>query len=395
MNGLIQPSFDTLTASFVRDCTIIGRWHTVFVQKRGFGSVALVLMDDLYAKLFAFGDKLLLEFVKRNTHKVLIVGFADVDILLVSTKVAKNDGSNIVLVCILNDISDGKIKKVVDAVIPSLAQGYQIMGIFVSLPIVDRLQKGFALVEVAVDGFDVTPIDYKSVTATWIASRKVVYTKVYGKVVAIFLWFLHLYLINKLYMPHFTAKTWNETKLLKLFDMLHMPWKLESKLFYFQSKLFGKRRFDRNYHMAIFDSCASSLNRNAHIKSLTALSIFFIIWQMYLIAIFALTLELQKSKKASHVPIDKSHYALSYVAKKHLVVGRCFDSVVIGCIAQILAILEVVLTYAIQSFIVKLCADKTHSFDGFHLGWLESESVSLCAYSFHMHIIQNLKKGGK
>ena len=395
MSGLIQSSFDTLAASLIANLTIVGKWHIVFIQKRGFGGVALILMDNFYAKLFAFRDKFSFEFVKRDTNKVLIVGFADIDTLLATTKVAKNDGSNIVLVCILNDIFDGKIEKVVDAVIPSLAQGYQIICIFVSLPIVDRLQKSFAFVEVAVNGFDVTPIDYKSVTATWIASRKVVNPKVNGKVTTFLLWLLQSNLIDKLYMPHFPAKAWDKSKLLKLFDMLHMLWKLKAKLFNAQPKLFGKRWLDRNYHIAIFNSCASSLNRNAHIKSLTAFFIFFVAWQMYLVAIFALFFELQKSKEASNVPIDKPNYALGYVARKHLVVGRGFDSMVVAYIVKVFAVLEVVLTHTIQSFIVKSCTDKTHSLDSVHFRWLEFESVSLYAYGFHVYILQHFKKGGK
>ncbi len=387
MSRAIQASFDTLTAPLIVNFAIVDKRHIVLIQKRGFGGVALILMNNFYTKLFAFGGKLLLEFIERDTNEVLIVGSADIDTLLATAKVAKHDGSNIVPIGILNNILNDKIEKVIDAIIPSLTQGYQIVCIFVSLLIVDRLQKGFVLVEVAVDGFDIAPIDYKSATTTWIASRKVVYTKVYGKIVAIFLWFLHLYLIDKLYMPHFSSKAWDKSKLLKLFDTLHMLWKLEAKLFGLKPKLFGKRWFDRNYRIALFYPCASSLNGNAHIESFAILSLFFVVWQAYLIAIFALTLELQKSKEASHIPIDKPNDALGYVAQKHLIVGKSFDSMVVLDIVKILAVLEVVLTRTIQSLIIKPCANKTHSLDGFHLRWLEFESVSLCAYCFHTHTV--------
>ncbi len=83
---------------------------------------------DKSSSLYFF--KFLLEFVERDTNKVLIVGFADVDALLASAKVAKNDSSDIVLEGILHDIFNGKIEKVVYAIIPSLAQGYQIVCIF-------------------------------------------------------------------------------------------------------------------------------------------------------------------------------------------------------------------------------------------------------------------------
>ncbi len=387
MSGFIQASFDTATASTIVNRAIVGKGHIVFVQKRGFGCVALLLMDDSYAVFFAFGSKFLFEFVVGNGDKVLVVSLADVDTLLASAKIAKNDSGDIMLKGILYDVLYSKIEEVVDAVVPSLAQGYEVARIFVSLPIVDRLQVGFALVEVAVNGFDIAPVYNKSATATWIASRKVVDAKVDGQVVAILLWLWYCNLIDKLYVPHLASKAWNETKLLKLLNVSHMLWKLEAKLFDFKPKLFGKSRLNGNYHVALFDSCASALNRDCHIKRLTAFFVLFVVWQAYLAAIFALVFELQKSKEASHVSIDKPDDALGNVAQKHLVVGRGFDSMVVGSIVQILAVLEVVLTHAIQRLVVESCTDKAHSFNGLHLGWLEFEAVSLCAYCFHTHII--------
>ena len=392
MSRFVQASFDTPSASLIVNRTIIGGGHIVFIQKRGFGGVAFVLMDDLYTKFFGFGSKLLFEFVVGYGDKVLVVCLADVDALLATAEVAKYDGSYVVLEGILYDMLNGKIEEVANAVVSSLTQGYEVVGMFVSLPIVDGLQVGFALVEVAVDGFDIAPVYDKSATATWITSRKVIYAKVDGKIAPVFLWLLYRNLINKFDMPHLASKAWNEAKLLELLDMLHMLWKLEAKLIDTQAKLFGKSGLDGDYHVAVFDSCAPALYGDAHKKRLLALSIFLVVWQAYLVAIFALFFELQKSKEAAHIPVDKPHDALGYVAQEHLVVGRGFDSMVVGSVVQILAVLEVVLTHAIQRLIVEPCAGKTHSFDSLHLGGFESEAVSLCAYSFHTHIILKLNE---
>ena len=369
MSGFVQASFDAPTASLIGDRTIIGKRHIVLIQKRGFGGVALLLMDDGYAVFFAFGGKLLFEFVIGNGDKVLVVRLADVDALLASAKVSEHDGSYVVFDGVLNDMLDGKIEEVVDAVVSFEAQGYEVARIFVSLPIVDGLQVGFALVEVAVDGFDRAPVYDKSATATWIASRKVVDAKVDGKIVAMLSWLWYSNFIDKFDIPHLTSKAWNE-----------------AKLFDFKPKLFGKSFFNGYYHIALFDSCASALDRDAHIERFAAFSLFLISWQMYLIAIFTLVFELQKPKEASHIPIDKSHYTLGYVAQEHLVARRGFDPVVVRGVVQILAVLEVVWTHAVKSLVIESCASKTHSFDSLHLGGFELKAISLRAYCFHTHI---------
>ena len=90
----VQASLDTLSAE-LRNVLIPEFWKGIHIKAGCLARVAFLLGNIFNPVKLAFALQLLTELVKRNIHKVLVVRFADADVLLHLLVVANHNVSDI------------------------------------------------------------------------------------------------------------------------------------------------------------------------------------------------------------------------------------------------------------------------------------------------------------
>src|SRR5919202_2491208 len=88
-HSFVQSSLDASSTELGESLSVFRQW--VVIERRSFGSIGFLGYDNLYSYQLGFIGQLLYQSSMRNIHKLLIILFANIDLLFPSLVFTNNE----------------------------------------------------------------------------------------------------------------------------------------------------------------------------------------------------------------------------------------------------------------------------------------------------------------
>ena len=197
------------------------------IQKRTFRGIRFFLARVLQTVLFTFRFQLSLQLPERNAHKILIVSFPQLNLLLDSFQATDHNGSESFFDTSQHYILDGSVEKVIQFVLSfSVYLSHPFGRILEALFVVDCLPFRDLLVVPLVDAFDFTSIDdVGRARGTFKAGHQIVQAQIDTQTMFLFdLGHFGLLSIHEFHIELLPSETWLESDLAESLDVQQLFW---------------------------------------------------------------------------------------------------------------------------------------------------------------------------